>query len=39
LNKELIAGITEADFLKLGDQPKTARVTLVAAFHRQTTAG
>jgi hypothetical protein len=32
LNKELTAGITEADFLKLGDQPKTARVTLVAAF-------
>jgi hypothetical protein len=32
LHKELIAGITEADFLKLGDQPKTARVTLIAAY-------
>lgn len=31
LKKELIAGITEADFLKLGDQPKTVKVTLVAA--------
>jgi hypothetical protein len=32
LHKELIAGITEADFLKLGDQPKTAKVTLIAAY-------
>src|SRR4051812_6879679 len=29
----LAAGITEADFLKLGDQPKTVKVTLVAAFN------
>ena len=28
----LAAGVTEADFLKLGDQPKTAKVTLVSAF-------
>ena len=28
----LAAGVTDADFLKLGDQPKTAKVTLVAAF-------
>ena len=27
--KELIAGITDADFLKLGDKPKTAKITLV----------
>ncbi len=33
LKKELIAGITEADFLKLGDKPKTARITLVATFN------
>jgi sulfocyanin len=32
LNKALTAGITEGDFLKLGDQPKTVKVTLVAAF-------
>ena len=32
LNKELTAGITEADFLKLGDQPKTVKVTIVATF-------
>ncbi len=32
LKKELIAGITEADFLRLGDKPKTAKVTLVATF-------
>ncbi|MDB6173154.1 MAG: hypothetical protein JWL59_2465 [Chthoniobacteraceae bacterium] len=32
LKKELIAGITEADFLKLGAGPKTAKITLVAAF-------
>ena len=33
LKKELIAGITEADFLKLGDKPKTAKITLVATFN------
>jgi sulfocyanin len=33
LKKELIAGIGEADFLKLGDRPKTVRVTLVTAFN------
>jgi plastocyanin len=27
--KELIAGITDADFLKLGDKPKLAKITLV----------
>lgn len=32
IKKELIEGITPADFLRLGDQPKTAKVTLVAAF-------
>lgn len=32
IKKELIEGITPADFLKLGDQPKTAKVTLVSAF-------
>ena len=32
LKKELIEGITEADFLKLGDKPKTAKITLVAVF-------
>ncbi len=32
LKKELIAGITEADFLKLGDAPKSVKLTLVAAF-------
>lgn len=32
LKKELFAGITPADFLKLGDQPKTAKIVLVAAF-------
>jgi hypothetical protein len=31
--KGLAAGITEADFLKLGDQPKTVKVTLVSAFN------
>ena len=29
---EMIAGITEADFLKLGDKPMTAKITLVAVF-------
>jgi phenylpyruvate tautomerase PptA (4-oxalocrotonate tautomerase family) len=32
LKKELIEGITEADFMKLGDKPKTVKVTLVATF-------
>ena len=32
IKKELIEGITPADFLRLGDKPKTARITLVAAF-------
>lgn len=31
LKKELIADITEADFLKLGSVPKTLRITLVSA--------
>lgn len=30
----LAAGITEADFLKLGTEPKTAKITLVAAFNQ-----
>lgn len=30
LKKELFAGITEADFLKLSDKPKTVKVVLVA---------
>lgn len=29
----LTDGITEADFLKLGDQPKTVKITLVTAFN------
>lgn len=32
LNKALTAGITEADFLKLGAEPKTVKVTLIAAY-------
>lgn len=32
LKKELIAGITEADFLRLGSKPKTVSITLVATF-------
>lgn len=32
LKKELIAGLTEADFLKLGDKPKTVKVTIVAVW-------
>src|SRR5436189_6076944 len=32
LKKELIAGITESDFLKLGDKPKTVKVTLIAVW-------
>lgn len=33
LKKELFAGITEADFLKLSSKPKTVKVTLVATFN------
>jgi hypothetical protein len=33
LKKELFAGVTAADFLKLGDKPKTAKITLVAVFN------
>jgi hypothetical protein len=33
LKKELIAGIGEADFLKLGEQSKTLKITLVVAFN------
>lgn len=32
IKKEMIEGITEADFLKLGDKPNTVKVTLVATF-------
>ncbi len=32
LKKELFADITEADFLKLSDKPKTVKITLVATF-------
>lgn len=32
LKRELLAGITEADFCKLGDKPQTVRITLVNAF-------
>ncbi len=32
VKKELFAGITEADFMRLGDKPKTVKVTLVATF-------
>lgn len=32
VKKELFAGVTEADFMKLGDQPKTVKVVLVATF-------
>jgi sulfocyanin len=32
LKKELIAGITEADFLKWGSKPNTVNITLVATF-------
>ena len=33
LKKELFQGITEADFLKLGDKPKTVKITLVAVWN------
>jgi len=33
LKKELIDGITAADFLKLGDKPKVARIVVVTAFN------
>jgi hypothetical protein len=32
LKQELIAGVTEKDFLKLGDKPKTAKVLIVATW-------
>lgn len=32
LKKELIAGLTEKDFLRLGDQPKTVKVLIVATW-------
>lgn len=32
LNKGLVAGITAADFLRLGNRPKTATITLVTSF-------
>ncbi len=32
IKKELIEGITQADFLKLGDMPNSVKVTLVSAF-------
>ncbi|MCB1278911.1 sulfocyanin-like copper-binding protein [Prosthecobacter sp.] len=32
LKKELFAGITEADFLKLSDKPKTVKVILIATY-------
>ena len=33
LKKELFAGITEADFLRVGDKPKTVKIILVTAFN------
>jgi len=33
LKKELFAGITEADFLKLGSKPNSVRIVLVTAFN------
>jgi hypothetical protein len=32
LKKELIAGLTENDFLRLGDKPKTVKLTVVAVW-------
>lgn len=32
LKRELIAGIGESDFLKLGDKPKTVKLTVVAVY-------
>ena len=32
LKKELFAGITEADFIKLGDKPETVKLILVATY-------
>jgi plastocyanin len=32
LKKELFAHVTEADFLKLSDKPKTVKITLVATY-------
>jgi sulfocyanin len=33
LKKELFAGITEADFMKLGDKPKTVKLVLIATYN------
>ncbi|MCW5558046.1 MAG: hypothetical protein KIT22_09495, partial [Verrucomicrobiae bacterium] len=32
LRKELFAGITPADFIKLGESPKTVKLILIAAY-------
>ncbi len=32
VKKELFAGVTEADFMRLGDKPKTVKIVLVATF-------
>lgn len=32
LKKELFAGITEADFMKLGDKPKTVKLHIIATY-------
>lgn len=32
LKKEMIAGLTEKDFLKLGDKPNTVKITIVAVW-------
>jgi hypothetical protein len=32
IKQSLIEGVTEADFLKLGDKPKTVKLTVVATF-------
>lgn len=32
LKKELVAGLTEKDFLRLGDKPKTVKLTVVAVW-------
>jgi uncharacterized cupredoxin-like copper-binding protein len=33
LKKELLAGLGEADFMKLGDKPKSVKITLIAAWN------
>jgi plastocyanin len=33
LKKEMIAGLTEADFLRLGDKPNTVKIVLVAVWN------